>query len=131
VRHHARELRRREGRRRDRDLREAAGGARAQLSYVAFLEIHLHFPEGHSLKEKRKQVVSLKEQLRKRFGASVAETAHHELWQRATLTAALVGGECSRVETAATGMERFVEARFPDTCRFERAIVSAAELLED
>jgi len=98
---------------------------------IGVLTLEILVEDAHSLKEKRKQVVSLKEQLRKRFGASVAETAHHELWQRATLTAALVGGECSRVETAATGMERFVEARFPDTCRFERAIVSAAELLED
>ena len=73
----------------------------------------------------------MKEQLRKRFGATVAETDHHDLWQRATLTAALVGGDLGALSEAATGMERFVEARFPETCRFERAMVSSSELLED
>ena len=61
----------------------------------------------------------------------MAETDHHDLWQRATLTAALVGRDLGALSEAATGMERFVEARFPEGVRFERAIVSSAELLED
>ncbi len=64
------------------------------------MEIELHFPEGGSLKGKRKDLVSLKQQLRRRFGASVAETEHHDLWQRATLTAALVARESGAVEVA-------------------------------
>jgi hypothetical protein len=35
------------------------------------------------------------------------------------------------LEEAATGIERFVEARFPEGVRFERAMLSSAELLED
>ena len=62
------------------------------MSFVCLVEIHLHFPENGSLKGKRKELVSLKSQLQRRFGASVSETAHHDRWQRATLTAALVGG---------------------------------------
>ena len=73
----------------------------------------------------------MKEQLRKRFHATVAETDHHDLWQRATLTAALVGGDIGALKEAAAGMERFVESRFPEGVSFERAVVSAAELLED
>ena len=76
-------------------------------------------------------MVSLKEQLRHRFHASVAETEHHELWQRATLTAALVGRDFGPLEDAASGMERFVESRFPEGVGFERRILSATELLED
>ncbi|HEV2773078.1 MAG TPA: DUF503 domain-containing protein, partial [Thermoleophilaceae bacterium] len=60
------------------------------MSFVCLMEIELHFPEGGSLKGKRREISSLKEQLRRRCGASVAETAHHDLWQRATLTAAVV-----------------------------------------
>ena len=55
--------------------------------YVGILSVELHFPESGSLKGKRKHVMSAKAQLRERFGASVAEVDHHELWQRAALTA--------------------------------------------
>ena len=40
-------------------------------------------PRRASLKGKRKYVLSAKAQLQNRFGASVAEVDHHELWQRA------------------------------------------------
>lgn len=72
---------------------------------------------------------SLKVQLRQRFGASVAETDHHELWQRATLTAALVGRDLGPLEHAADDLERFVLARFPETVRFRRGVTTAEEVL--
>ena len=46
--------------------------------WVGLLSAELHFPEAHSLKEKRMYVRSAKEQLRNRFGASVAEVDHHD-----------------------------------------------------
>lgn len=101
------------------------------MAFVYLLEIQLNFPENGSLKGKRKHVVSLKEQLRGRFGASVAETDHHDLWQRATLSAALVGGDASALEDAVAKVERFVEARFPDDVRFERGLRSTEEILEE
>ena len=73
------------------------------MSFLCLIEIELRFPQGGSLKGKRKEIVSLKEQLRRRFGAAVAETEHHELWQRATLTAALVAREARGVEDTAAG----------------------------
>jgi uncharacterized protein len=99
------------------------------MAFVCLIEIELHFPEGGSLKAKRKALVSLKEQLRRRFGASVAETDHHALWQRATLTAALVGRDAGDVEEAALALERHVLARFSDGARCERALRSAEEVL--
>jgi uncharacterized protein len=98
------------------------------MSFICLIEIHLHFPENGSLKGKRKELVSLKAQLQRRFGAAVSETAHQDLWQRATLTAALVGGRAGTVGEAAAALERYVEARFPDGVRVERSIVSADEL---
>ena len=53
--------------------------------YVGILSVELHFPESGSLKGKRKYVKSAKAQLHERFGASVAEVDHHDLWQRSTL----------------------------------------------
>ena len=61
----------------------------------------------------------------------MAETEHHELWQRATLTAALVGRDIGALREAAAGMERFVESRFPEGVSFERGIVSTTEVFED
>jgi uncharacterized protein YlxP (DUF503 family) len=99
------------------------------MSFVCLLEIELHFPENGSLKGKRKELVSLKTQLQRRFGASVAETAHHELWQRAGLTAAIVGRDARSVDSAAAGLERHVLGRFPDGASFRRSVLSAEEVL--
>jgi len=99
------------------------------MSFVCLVEIELHFPENGSLKGKRKEVSSLKEQLRRRFGASVAETAHQDLWQRAGLTAAIVGRDGAAVESAVAGLERHVLGRFPDGASFRRGVLSADEVL--
>jgi uncharacterized protein YlxP (DUF503 family) len=99
------------------------------MSFVCLLEIQLHFPENGSLKGKRKELTSVKAQLQRRFGASVSETDHHDLWQRATLSAALVGNEAGRVSDAAAALERYLVSRFPDGVRIERALASADELL--
>lgn len=71
----------------------------------------------------------MKAQLKQRFGASVAETDHHELWQRATLTAALVGRDLGPLEHAADELERFVLSRFPETVRFRRGVITAEEVV--
>jgi uncharacterized protein len=99
------------------------------VSFVCLIEIHLHFPENGSLKGKRKEIVSLKAQLQRRFGAAVSETDHHDLWQRATLTAALVGRDAGSVSDAATKLERYVESQFPQGVRMERGILSGDEVL--
>src|SRR5436309_15560430 len=97
------------------------------MSFVCLVEIHLHFPTNGSLKGKRREIVSLKAQLQRRFGAAVAETDHHDLWQRSTLTAALVGRTASIVDDAGAKLGRYVESQFPDGLRVERAILSSEE----
>ena len=99
------------------------------MSFVALVEIHLHFPDNGSLKGKRKEIVSLKAQLQRRFGAAVSETEHHDLWQRATLTAALVGRDQAVVADAAAKLERYVDSQFPQGVRFERGVLSTEEVL--
>jgi uncharacterized protein YlxP (DUF503 family) len=98
------------------------------VAYVCLLEIHLHFPHNGSLKGKRKELSSLKAQLQRRFGASVAETDHHDLWQRSTLTVALVGRDARPLRDAAASLERFVLAMFPDGARVESQLVSIEDL---
>ena len=99
------------------------------MSFVCLLQIHLHFPDNGSLKGKRKELAPLKAQLQRRFGATVAETDHHDLWQRATLSAALVGREAHSVADAAAKLERYVESQFPQGVRIERGLISSDEVL--
>jgi uncharacterized protein YlxP (DUF503 family) len=56
----------------------------------------------------------------------VAEIDGHDTWQRTTLLCALVGdGEVSR---RAAELERFVEARCPDGCAFDRDVRSLSDI---
>jgi uncharacterized protein YlxP (DUF503 family) len=73
--------------------------------------------------------LSLKSQLHKRFGATVSETDHHDLWQRSTLTAALVGRDLGPLERASDDLERFVMSQFPETVYFRRGVTTAKEVL--
>jgi uncharacterized protein YlxP (DUF503 family) len=99
------------------------------LSFVCLLEIHLHFPDNGSLKGKRKELSSFKAQLQRRFGAAVAETDHHDLWQRSELTAALVGREARALGDRAAALERYVISMFPDGASVECRMVSREDLL--
>jgi uncharacterized protein len=96
--------------------------------FVAVLVVDLHFPDAGSLKSKRKELSSIKAQLHGRLGAAVAEVDHHDLWQRATLTAALTGGSLSKLCSAADNLERWLEARWPDGVRVKRIITSVEDL---
>ena len=99
------------------------------MSFVCVLEIQLHLPDNGSLKGKRKELSSLKAQLQHRFGAAVAETDHHDLWQRCELTAALVGREAGPLRDKAAALERFVISMFPEGARVECQLVSREDLL--
>jgi uncharacterized protein YlxP (DUF503 family) len=95
-------------------------------AFVCLVELHLHYGDSHDLKGKRKQLQSLKVQLRQRFGASVAEVDGQDTWQRATLLCALVGG--SEVEDRADALERFAESRCPDGCSAQRDLRSLTDI---
>ncbi len=95
-------------------------------AFVCLIEIHLHFGEVQDLKGKRKLLESLKDGIRQRFGASVAEIEGHDKWQRSTLLCALVGD--GEVSDRADGLIRFVESRCPDGCSFERDLLSLRDI---
>jgi uncharacterized protein YlxP (DUF503 family) len=92
--------------------------------YVGILTFELHFPEAGSLKGKRKFVKAAKAQLQNRFGASVAEVDHHELWQRARLTIACVAREAREAERLLDEAERYLVGQEWEAGPFVREIVS-------
>jgi hypothetical protein len=96
--------------------------------FVAVLVIDLHFPNAGSLKAKRKELSSIKAQLQTRMHVAVSETAHQDLWQRATLTAALTAGTFQQLDNAANQVERWVLARCPDGANVQRLVASVEDL---
>jgi uncharacterized protein len=91
--------------------------------YVGILTVDLHFPEAGSLKGKRKHVKSAKAQLQNRFGASVAEVDHHDLWQRARLTVACVAREHGELQTLLEEAVRYLNGQEYDLVSVERQVV--------
>ena len=100
------------------------------MAFLCLIRIHLHFPENGSLKGKRKELQSVKAQLHRRFGAAVAETDHHDLWQRAELSAALVGREAGTVTSTRDALQRWVAARYPEGSSMQGTLVSDADLMD-
>ena len=98
------------------------------MPFLAALTIHLHLPDNGSLKGKRKELLSVRAALVRRFGASVAEVDDQDLWQRATLAAGLVSRSAGDLEQAADGIERYLLARFPDGVRVERRLLSFKDI---
>ena len=92
--------------------------------WVGILSGELHFPEAHSLKEKRMHLRSAKAQLQNRFGAAVAEVDHHDVWQRARITLAVVTREHREAERLLADAERYLSSREWELALVEREVVS-------
>lgn len=78
--------------------------------YVGILSADLHLPDGASLKTKRRELQRLKSALSRRFACAVAEVDHHDLWQRAGLTLAVVCREAADAETLLAAASRFLHS---------------------
>ncbi len=95
--------------------------------YVGILSAELHFPESHSLKEKRHFLRSAKVQLQNRVGASVAEVDHHDVWQRSRLTLSCVAREYREVERLLDEAERYLAGQEWELGPVERRVIDPAE----
>ena len=73
--------------------------------------LDVHLPGCRSLKEKRSALRPILERLQRRFGVSVAEVDHQNLWQRAGLGVAVVSGSGGVLTELLDDVERFVWAQ--------------------
>ena len=96
--------------------------------FVAVLRVHLHFPEAGSLKAKRSELNSIKAHLRQRCGASVAEVAHQDTWQRSELAVTLSARSAGLAAARADDVGRYLDARLPQGVRVERRLASWTDL---
>ncbi len=69
----------------------------------------LHVAGCQSLKDKRQVIKSLKDRLHQRFNVSAAETAHHDLHQRAEIAVAVVSADRRHAQQVLSACDQLVE----------------------
>jgi uncharacterized protein YlxP (DUF503 family) len=87
---------------------------------VVLLTVDFHFPFAQSLKDKRMILRGVKDRTKK-FNVSVAEVAHHDLWQRATLAVVAVA-------TDGAHAERELQAVVDEIERHEPGLITRTEI---
>ena len=76
---------------------------------VGIVRVELHLPGAQSLKDKRQVVRSMKERIRERVHASVAEVEFQDLWQRAALGITVVAADGGQVREMLQSARRIVD----------------------
>jgi uncharacterized protein YlxP (DUF503 family) len=84
---------------------------------VGIARITLFIPESHSLKEKRMVLRRVKDRVRSKFNAAIAEVDDNDVWQRGVVGLALVGND-----------RRFVESALDEVVRFVRDLAEATNV---
>ena len=77
---------------------------------VAVERFDLRIPGAHSLKQKRHVLKTLTAALRQTFAVSVAEVEYQDLWQRAAIAVAVVGGQEYHLRRVLQEVEKRVDA---------------------
>ncbi len=65
---------------------------------IGLLSLEIHFPYSQSLKDKRKELNSLKDRIRKRYNVALAELDFQDVWQRTKLGVVTLNSQPSVVE---------------------------------
>ena len=76
---------------------------------ISLLTIELMIPWARSLKDKRSAVRGLKDRLRARFNASVAEVAYQDKWQRAVIAVCIIGSDKRQLESNMSKIRQLCE----------------------
>lgn len=79
--------------------------ASAHNGHIVFVAIELMMPASGSLKAKRRVVKGLRDRIRARLNASVAEIAYLDQWQRALLGVAMIGSDRVYLEQGISALE--------------------------
>ena len=77
--------------------------------FISLLTIEVMIPWARSLKDKRSAVRGLKDRLRSRFNASVAEVAYQDKWQRAVIAVCILGSDRRQLESEMAKVRQLCE----------------------
>ncbi len=75
---------------------------------VAIGTFEMHFPEVHSLKEKRQIVKCVIDRVKAKFNASISEVGQNDLWQRGTIGVAMVSNDKVLLQKMALKIEEIL-----------------------
>ena len=78
---------------------------------IGIARLTLFIGGSHSLKDKRMVLRRVKDLVRQKFNASIAEIGENDVWQRAVLGIAVVGNERRFVESSVDEIVRFVRGK--------------------
>ena len=76
--------------------------------HVLLITLKLQIPNSHSLKDKRRQIKSLKDRLSNRFNASIAEIDSLDNWQQAVLGVCMISKDKSHLNKQYSLVEELV-----------------------
>lgn len=76
--------------------------------HVLLIKLSLQIPDAHSLKDKRRQIKSLKDRLSSRFNASVAEVDALDNWQQAVMGVCMISNDRSYLDKQYSLVETLV-----------------------
>ena len=82
-------------------------------SVIGYLELEIHIPHAHSLKEKRAVVKRILERLKSKFNVSVSEIDEQDRWQKSLIAVVTVGTSTKVVDATLEKSVEFVEGLFP------------------
>jgi uncharacterized protein YlxP (DUF503 family) len=73
--------------------------------HILLITLELHIPYAQSLKEKRKHIKSLRDRLRAKFNASVAEIDGLDDWQRSVIGITMISNDRRYLESQYSAIE--------------------------
>ena len=76
---------------------------------VGSAQVRLFMGQAGSLKEKRRIIKSLKDNIHNKFNVSVAEVDHLDKWQSTILGVAVAGKEKRHIESVLTGVINYIK----------------------
>lgn len=76
---------------------------------IGFLQVDLHLPFSHSLKDKRRRIKSLKDRLHSRYNAGYAELDYQDKWQRARIGMVTINNHKSVIDSIFQKILRDIE----------------------
>jgi hypothetical protein len=76
---------------------------------IGLLSLEIHFPYSQSLKDKRKELNSLKDRIRQKYNVALAELDYQDTWQRTKLGIVTLNSRPAVVENILAKILRDVE----------------------
>lgn len=97
---------------------------------VGLARLTLFLPEVHSLKEKRMVLRRVKDRAQQKFNLAIAEVGENDLWQRALIGVAVLGGDRRFVSSALDEVVRFIRGE-AEVTNVEREVQSYNDALAE